>query len=62
MARITVWFKDNDNYISVIGDRFFESTDGQICAYNGDALVARIDANFVKGVYLTHEKSQKGDD
>lgn len=61
MSRITFWFKNNDNYVSVIGDKFYENTDGQICAFNGDDIVARFDADTIKGVYLTHEKSQKGE-
>ena len=61
MGHITFWFKNNDNYVSVVGDKFFENTEDKICAFNGDELVAKFDANMVKGVYLTHEKSQKGD-
>ena len=61
MGIITFWFKNNDNYVRVNGDKFYETTDGKICAFNGDATVARFDADFVKGVYITHEKSQKGE-
>lgn len=61
MARITFWFKNNDNYVSVLGDNFYENTEGKICAFNGDSVVAKFDADIVKGVYITHEKTQKGD-
>ena len=59
MGRITFWFKNNDSYVSVVGDKFYETTEGKICAFNGEATVAKFDADIVKGVYLTHDKSQK---
>lgn len=59
MGRITFWFKNNDNYVSIIGDKFYENTEGKICAFNGENIVAKFDADFVKGVYITQEKTQK---
>lgn len=58
MSRITFWFKNNDNYVSVVGDKFYETVDGKICAFNGEDTVASFDADMVKGVYLTQEKAK----
>lgn len=56
MARITFWFNDSDNYVSVVAEEFHED-DGFLKAYSEDnELVAIFDMKIIKGAYLTRTK------
>ena len=55
MARVTFWFNDSDNYVSVIADEFHED-EGFLKAYAHNELVAMFDTKIVKGAYRTEEK------
>ena len=55
MARITFWFNDSSNYVSVIADEFHED-EGFLKAYEHNELVALFDIKNIKGAYRTEEK------
>ena len=55
MSRVTFWFKDNSNYVSVEADCFYE-IEGFFKAYNGDEVVAAFLTDIVSGVYKTEVK------
>ena len=57
MSRVTFWFKDSTNYVSVEADLFYE-VDGFFKAYNENEVVAMFAKDIVEGVYKTEGKSK----
>lgn len=55
MSRVTFWFKDNTNYVSVEAECFYE-VDGYFKAYNENEVVAAFLTDIVSGVYKTEGK------
>ena len=59
MARVTFWFNDTDNYVSVVAEEFHED-DGFLKAYSEHSeLVAMFDMKIIKGAYLTKTKESE---
>lgn len=56
MARVTFWFNDSENYVSVEAEEFHE--DGNFLkAYSShNELVALFDMKIIKGAYITEPK------
>ena len=56
MSRVTFWFNDSDNYVSVEAEEIRE--DGNfIKAYSEhNELIAMFDVEFIKGAYITERK------
>lgn len=58
MGRVTFWFNDSDNYVSVVAEEFHED-DGFLKAYSeNNELVAMFDMKFIKGAYITREQKK----
>lgn len=56
MSRITFWFNDSDNYVSVEAEKLCE-TGNFIKAYSEhNELVAMFDTKIIKGTYITETK------
>ena len=55
MSRVTFWFKDSTNYVSVEADCFHQ-VDDYVKAYNGNEVVAVFLTDIVSGVYKTEDK------
>ena len=58
MARLTFWFNDSDNYVSVEAEEFHEDGNFLKAYSEHHELIAMFDMKIVKGAYLTEQKNK----
>lgn len=56
MARVTFWFNDSDNYVSIEAEEFHEDRKFLKAYSKHNELVAMFDMKIIKGAYLTEQK------
>ena len=59
MARITFWFNDSQQYVSVVAEEFHEDGDYLKAYGEHNELVAILETKKIKGAYKIEDKGEK---